>query len=94
MFLTLLTLSVAVLIGAGPETSWACATCWGANDALTRGLNASILFMMLMPFLIGGSVLGILYIAHQRTRGQRSDVWMSKQDVRLQPDNGRRMNGE
>jgi hypothetical protein len=34
-------------------------------------LNVSIMFLMSMPFLIGGTIIGVLYVAHKRAQGQR-----------------------
>jgi hypothetical protein len=45
--------------------------CWGADDALAHGLNVSILFLMSMPFLIGGSIIGVLFVARKRAQGFR-----------------------
>lgn len=54
-----------------PSAAWACTVCWGADDPLGRGLNVSILFLMSMPFLIGGSIIGVLVVAQKRAQGQR-----------------------
>jgi hypothetical protein len=54
-----------------PSAAWACAVCWGADDPLGRGLNVSILFLMSMPFLIGGCIIGVLFVAQKRAQGQR-----------------------
>ena len=77
---------VAILALAGflPAIASACAVCWGGDDALARGLNASILFLMSMPFLIGGSILGLLFITYQRARGQRWPYFTLKNGIRLQ----------
>ena len=58
-------------IGLFPVTVWACAVCWGADDALAHGLNVSVLFLMSMPFLIGGSIIGVVLVARQRAQGRR-----------------------
>lgn len=60
-----------LMIALCPSGAWACAVCWGSNDALSRGLSASVMFLMSMPFIVGGSMIGVLYIAHQRARGER-----------------------
>lgn len=62
--------SLTILVGLIPTAARACAVCWGGDDALARGLNASILFMISMPFLVGGSILGVIFVATQRARGQ------------------------
>ena len=66
----LYTLSVMALLGLPPATAWACAVCWGANDALAHGLNVSIAFLMSMPFLISGTIMGVLYFTYKRAHGQ------------------------
>jgi drug/metabolite transporter (DMT)-like permease len=60
-----------LVIALCPSGAWACAVCWGGDDALARGLSASVMFLMSMPFIVGGSMIGVLYIAHQRARGER-----------------------
>lgn len=83
-----LILSVAIVAVALPSVAWSCAVCWGGDEALSRGLNASVLFMMSMPFLVGGSILGVFYVAHQRARGQKwpyvslqqVQTWFRKED--------------
>ncbi len=74
-------LSLVVVISALPVSAWSCAVCWGGDEALARGLNASVFFMMSMPFLVGGSILGVFYVAHQRARGQKWP-YVSLQQVR------------
>ncbi len=82
------TLSLAVVAMALPTSAWSCAVCWGGDEALSRGLNASVFFMMSMPFLVGGSILGVFYVAHQRARGhkwpyvslQQVQTWFRKED--------------
>jgi hypothetical protein len=61
-----------------PSAAWACAVCWGADDPLGRGLNVSILFLMSMPFLIGGSIIGVLFVAQKRAQGQRWSDFAAK----------------
>jgi hypothetical protein len=83
-----LMLSVAVFAVTLPTFAWSCAVCWGGDEALSRGLNASVLFMMSMPFLVGGSILGVFYVVHQRARGQKwpyvslqqVQTWFRKED--------------
>jgi hypothetical protein len=54
-----------------PSLARACAVCWGAEDALTQALSTSVLFLMAMPFVVGGSIMGVLFMAQKRARGQR-----------------------
>ena len=68
--------STAVLAAALlPATSQACSVCWGANDALAHGLNVSILFLMSMPFLIGGSIVGVLWVAQRQYKDRRRSIF-------------------
>lgn len=81
-------LSLAVFAAMLPTSAWSCAVCWGGDEALLRGLNASVFFMMSMPFVVGGSILGVFYVAHQRARGQKwpyvslqqVQTWFRKED--------------
>ena len=64
-------LMAAILI---PAMSNACSVCWGADDALAQGLNVSVLFLMSMPFAIGGSIVGVLFVAQRQHKGRRRSV--------------------
>lgn len=64
-------LFLSVAVGLLPASARACAVCWGGDDALAHGLNVSVVFLMSMPFLIGGSIIGVLYVAYKRAQGQR-----------------------
>lgn len=61
--------AVVAVIGLLPATTWACSVCWGGDDPLTRGLSVSVLFLMSMPFLIGGSIIGAVFVAQRRAQG-------------------------
>jgi hypothetical protein len=67
-----------VAIAVLPVVSWACAICWGGDDALARGMNVSILFLVSMPFLIGGSIAGVLFVAYRRAQGRHWPYIMTK----------------
>ena len=71
-----------------PMASWACAVCWGNDDALARGMNVSIMFLMSMPFLIGGSIFGTLYVAYKRAQGQPGVERVTKHWSWTQKENG------
>jgi hypothetical protein len=78
--------SGVVLMVLLPATSWGCAVCWGGDDALAHSISVSILFLMSMPFLIGGSIFGIIFVAYKRARGVRwpslsikNVAWMQKE---------------
>lgn len=64
-------------MGLLPAMSHACSVCWGADDALAHGLNVSILFLMSMPFLIGGSIVGVLLVAQRQHKGRRRSIFGS-----------------
>jgi hypothetical protein len=64
-----------------PVTAWACAVCFEGDDALARGLNMSILFLMSMPFAIFGSIFGTVYITHKRAQKHANQrlTWSQKE---------------
>ena len=76
-------LGVAALVALLPVTAWACAVCFEGDDALARGLNMSILFLMSMPFAIFGSIFGTVYITYKRAqrRESKSLAWIQKESV-------------
>jgi hypothetical protein len=65
---------LAVAFNLLPSIVQACAVCWGADDALAHGLNVSILFLMAMPFMIGGCIIGVLFIAQKHAQGQQTST--------------------
>ena len=69
--------AVWMAVGLLPALSHACSVCWGADDALAQGLNVSVLFMMSMPFAIGGSIVGVLFVAQRQQKGRRRKVFGS-----------------
>jgi hypothetical protein len=78
--------SGAALVALLLAVSWGCAVCWGGDDALSHSISVSVLFLMSMPFLIGGSIFGILFVAYKRARGVRwpslsikNVAWMQKE---------------
>ncbi len=79
-------LSLMAMIALHPRGAWACAVCWGADDALAHGLNVSIAFLMSMPFLIGGSIIGLLYLAQRRAQGQGWPALLTKTLGRTQKE--------
>ena len=82
----LYTLSIVATIGL-PSLARACAVCWGGDDALAHGLNVSIAFLMSMPFLIGGTIFSVLYVAQKRAQGQRWPDFLTKHFARTQKEN-------
>ena len=76
-------IGLATVIALLPVAAWACAVCFEGDDALARGLNMSILFLMSMPFVIFGSIFGTVYITYKRAqrRGSKSPVWTQKESI-------------
>jgi len=74
-------MGLATVMALLPVAAWACAVCFAGDDALARGLNMSILFLMSMPFAIFGSIFGTVYIAYKRAkrRGSKSLAWTQKE---------------
>jgi hypothetical protein len=77
------TIGLAPVIILLPVTAWACAVCFEGDDALARGLNMSILFLMSMPFAIFGSIFGTVYITYKRAqrRANKSLAWIQKESI-------------
>jgi predicted Na+-dependent transporter len=77
------TIGLATVITLLPVAAWACAVCFNGDDALARGLNISILFLMSMPFAIFGSIFGTVYITYKRARRHASQklTWTQKESV-------------
>jgi len=67
------------VLGAGPwipTLAQACAVCWiGASspdqDAMARGFYWGILFLMVMPFAVFGSIAGWLFYSYRRVQERR-----------------------
>ena len=66
-----------------PVAAWACAVCFEGDDALARGLNTSILFLMSMPFAIFGSIFGAVYLTQKRAQrhGRKGLAWAQKESA-------------
>ena len=71
---------LAAIMALLPVTAWACAVCFEGDDALARGLNMSILFLMSMPFAIFGSIFGTVYLMHKRAQrhGSNGLAWTQR----------------
>jgi hypothetical protein len=53
-----------------PVAAWACAVCFEGDDALARGLDVSILFLLSMPYAIVGTICSAVYLVHKRAQRQ------------------------
>jgi hypothetical protein len=69
---------LALLIGwavtlAAKSVAIACAVCvtGGGNDSSANAYNWSLLFLMAMPYVVAGSVLGWLVHAYRRAAAKR-----------------------
>lgn len=64
-----------------PAAAWACAVCWEGDDALARGMNSSILFLMSMPFIIFGTIFGTVYLTYKRAQQRvgKALAWTEKE---------------
>lgn len=70
--MALLSCVAAVLLGAGEAAAQGCAMCktslGGPGDPLSNGINASIFFMMSMPFVLFAVVGGWLTFMFRKHR--------------------------
>ena len=77
-------MGLATVIALLPAAAWACAVCFEGDDALARGLNMSILFLMSMPFTIFGSIFGAVYLMQKRGQsyGSKGLAWTQKESAK------------
>lgn len=70
VFLVHLPVAVAVLSQAA--SVFACAVCLSGTDhAITEGYNASVLFLMATPYVVGASIAAGLVFAYRRAVKRR-----------------------
>jgi hypothetical protein len=63
-------ISLATLAHAG--TALGCAVCLsGADEAITQGYNASVLFLMATPYIVGSGIAAGLLFAYRRALRRR-----------------------
>jgi hypothetical protein len=78
---------------AKPAVTWACSVCFGdADDPITAGFNASVLFLMATPYTVMGFIAGGLIWAYRRARRQREEMESAQFSAPLawnQEDSGR-----
>jgi uncharacterized membrane protein len=86
-------IAIGFTLLAKPVTSWACAVCFGgADDPITAGFNASVLFLMATPYLVMSFIAGGLVWAYRRARRQREEMESAQSIAPLvwnQEDSGR-----
>ena len=63
-----------VLLVAQAARAFACAVCLsGADDAITEGYNASVLFLLATPYAVGACIAAGLVFTYRRTLKRRQD---------------------
>lgn len=66
---TSIAMGLALLVN--PAALWACSVCFGdADDPITAGFNASVLFLMATPYAVMSLIAGGLIWAYRRARRQ------------------------
>ena len=74
---------LATVMAMLPVAAWACAVCFEGDDALARGMNISILFLMSMPFAIFGALFSTVYFTQKRVHrhGSTGLAWTQKESA-------------
>jgi hypothetical protein len=63
------------MLAANPSVARACAVCvTGTNDAMSDAFNWSVLFLMAAPYLVVGSIAGVLFYAYRRAAKKREET--------------------
>ena len=75
---------LATVLAVLPVAVWACAVCFDGDDALARGLNVSILFLLSMPYAIVGAICSTVYLAYRRAQQQGRQALAKTQKVGAQ----------
>ena len=64
--------TVSGFLLAHAASALGCAVCLtGADDAITEGYNASVLFLMATPYVVGSSIAAGLIFAYRRASRRR-----------------------
>lgn len=62
-----------------PAALWACSVCFGdADDPITAGFNASVLFLMATPYTVMLLIAGGVFFAYRRARRQQEQAESSE----------------
>ena len=61
---------LATVLAVLPVAAWAHTVGIEGDDALARGINLSILFLLSMPMAIMGVIFGTVYLAQKRAQRQ------------------------
>jgi hypothetical protein len=71
----LMSLSAAVLLGGQAGRAISCAVCLGgADDAITEGYNASVLFLMATPYVVVACIAAGLFFTYRRAAKRRQEI--------------------
>lgn len=72
MFKRILFASLALPMMTPAAEALACAVCLsGSDDAITHGYNASVLFLMATPYVVGACIAAGVIFAYRRASGRR-----------------------
>jgi len=63
-------------------SAWACSVCFGQGDD-AAGYNASVLFLMAMPYLVFGAIIGGLIFTYRRALKRSEQEEPVESDVNL-----------
>jgi hypothetical protein len=75
MIKKLLPTIAAIAMLAPAAEALACAVCLsGADDAITHGYNASVLFLMATPYAVGGCIAAGVIFAYRRASRRRGQA--------------------
>lgn len=67
-----------------PSIAGACAVCvTGTSDAVADAFNWSVLFLMVTPYLVVGSIAGALFYAHRRAARKTEQLEPAQPAVHL-----------
>ena len=75
---------LAIVIALLPVAVWAHEIGVEADEALARGLNMSIFFLLAMPMVIFGAIFGTVYVAQKRAQKHARKAPAETQKVRIQ----------
>jgi len=71
-------------LATNPSIAGACAVCvTGTSDAVADAFNWSVLFLMVTPYLVVGSIAGALFYAHRRAARKTEQLEPAQPAVHL-----------
>jgi hypothetical protein len=67
--------AIVILLVAQAARAFACAVCLsGADDAITQGYNASVLFLLATPYAVGACIAAGLFFTYRRALKRRQNI--------------------